>query len=227
MHGEHTREPQSPLRSVADREPLTDKCYVWPQLKSRRASGLLHSLGSMDIDRDVIGVMLDRDGKPYLKLGQVSTCKRIHVEALKPLRGGGDCGKSISVWENFDGLLVWREWAISAFRWMLIINGERFRMTLTLQSNVSSFTIPERTASGGQRRPSSRSTAVDRCSPCTCVPPSTRTRYNYFGTEILYSSKGVVSTAIRKSSSAAFGLIPPSRSLSIWNHLPIPTRTVC
>jgi hypothetical protein len=68
----------------------------------------------MDIDRDVIGVMLDRDGKPYLKLGQVSTCKRIHGEALKPLRGGGDCGKSISVWENFDGLLVCGEWTISS-----------------------------------------------------------------------------------------------------------------
>lgn len=67
-----------------------------------------------DIDRDVIGVMLDRDGKPYLKLGQVSTCKRIHVEALKPLRGGGDCGKSISVWENFDGLLVCGKWRISS-----------------------------------------------------------------------------------------------------------------
>lgn len=100
-------------------------------------------------------------------------------------------------------------------------------MTFMLQSFVSSFTIPEGAASGGQRRLASHSTAVDRCSPCTCVPPSTSTRGTYFGTEILYSSKGVVSTAILKSSSAAFGLIPPSRSLSIWNHLPIPTRTVC
>lgn len=101
-------------RSVTDREPLTNKCYVWPQMKSRRASGLLHSLGPMDVDRDVIGVMLDRDGKPCLKLGQLSTCKRIHVEALNPFRGGGDCGKSISVWENFDGLLVCEKWTISS-----------------------------------------------------------------------------------------------------------------
>ena len=55
----------------------------------------------MDIDRDVIGVMLDREGKPYLKLGQVSTCTRIHVEALKPLRGGGDCGKNHFCKEEF------------------------------------------------------------------------------------------------------------------------------
>jgi hypothetical protein len=68
----------------------------------------------MDAEHDGVCVMLDRDGKPYLKLGQVSTCKRIHVEALKPLRGGGDRGKSISVWENFDGLLVCGEWTISS-----------------------------------------------------------------------------------------------------------------
>jgi hypothetical protein len=172
--------------------------------------------------------MLDGDGKPYLKLGQVPTCKRFHTEALKPLRGGGDCGKSISVWENFDGLLVCEGWTMSSNS--LDVYCKARKVLHDIHAAVQRLTchiLESAAASGGQRRPSSYSTAVDRCSPCTCVPPATSTRHTYFGTEILYSSKGVANTAILKSSSAAFGLIPPSRSLSILNHLSIPTRTVC
>jgi hypothetical protein len=51
----------------------------------------------MDVDHDVIGVKVNRDGKPFLKHEKFTTRKRIHVEAFTPLRGGAGCGKTISV----------------------------------------------------------------------------------------------------------------------------------
>jgi len=50
----------------------------------------------MDVDHDVIGVKLDRDGSPFLKHGKFTARERIHVEAFKPLRGRAGCGKTIS-----------------------------------------------------------------------------------------------------------------------------------
>ena len=163
-----------------------------------------------------------------LATDEVKMCKRIQVEALIPVQCGPDCGKNHFCMEEDrwpTGLGGMGD--IQQFVRRESLNTEVPYETHVAVQRLSSHVLESAAASGGQRRPSSYSTVVDRCSPCTCVPLSTRTRHTYFGTEILYSSKGVANTAIRKSSSAAFGLIPPSRSLSIWNHLPIPTRTVC
>ena len=78
-----------------------------------------------------------------------------------------------------------------------------------------------------RRAASASSLLNDRrhCSRCPCLTTlAVEPASPYFGTEILFSSKGVANTAILNSSSAAFGLIPPSRFLSILNHLSIPTR---
>lgn len=96
--------------------------------------------------------------------------------------------------------------------------GSSFRFLSTTRGGV---------ASGEQRQRPPFSTTAGTAHPVLASPPShCGTCLPYLvGTEILYSSKGVANTAILNSSSAAFGLIPPSRFLSILNHLSIPTRT--
>lgn len=53
---------RNPCYYETDRDPLTGKCYVWSQVKSRRASHLLHSPEPMGVDDDVIGVTPGSDG---------------------------------------------------------------------------------------------------------------------------------------------------------------------
>ena len=106
--------------------------------------------------------------------------------------------------------------------------GERSFGSPTIHpSRLSFHWVPEIAVSrAGSVGPPFSKTA-DHCSPRTCVLLSEPVSVIYLvGTAILYSSKGVANTAILNSSSAALGLIPPSRSLSILNHLAIPTRTV-
>ena len=79
---------------------------------------------------------------------------------------------------------------------------------------------------GGQRRPFHSQKQPTTARPALAYWCRSQSPIYLVGTAILYSSKGVANTAILNSSSAALGLIPPSRSLSILNHLAIPTRTV-
>lgn len=154
----------------------------------------------------------------------------VQIEAPKPLRGGGGCGdKSFRCGKSSRAYRPGGKEDVRQFaeRESLYVEGSGGDSLSSSTFHTSHFTVADGAAAGWQRRHSSFSMTVDRCPPCTCIPPSPRTRHTYFGTEILYSSKGVANTAILKSSSAAFGLIPPSRSFSILNHLSIPTLTVC
>jgi hypothetical protein len=86
--------------------------------------------------------------------------------------------------------------------------------------------VPENAMSKAGSVGSPFSKTADHC-PARHLRAAVGASLHYFvGTAILYSSKGVANTAILNSSSAALGLIPPSRSLSILNHFAIPTRTV-
>lgn len=89
MHSGNTREPQSPLRSVPDREPLTDKCYVWSQMKS--ICGLLDA-------------KLTHQRNPFLKHIQFIIREYVPIETGEIPSGHGRLQEIYFCEESFDGL---------------------------------------------------------------------------------------------------------------------------